>query len=101
MEGYVHHNYDFLMEHMAADYFDHSPCAARNNQECVNILKNTEKTFTDMEVNILDVIKQKKESVLKHWRFSNGKWLNCRILSVLARYEHQRIAYLAGHYAQN
>ena len=21
MEGYVHHNYDFLMDHMAADYF--------------------------------------------------------------------------------
>ena len=38
MEGYVHHNYDFLMDHMAADYFDNSPCAARTNLECVNIL---------------------------------------------------------------
>ena len=33
------------------------------------MLKNTEKTFTDMEVDILDLIEQKKESVLKHWRF--------------------------------
>ena len=36
MEGYVHHNYDFLMKNMAADYFDNSPCAARSNQECVS-----------------------------------------------------------------
>ena len=58
MEGYVHHNYDFLMEHMAADYFDNSPCAVRTNLECVNILKGTEKTFRDMEVEILDLIEE-------------------------------------------
>ena len=58
LEGYVRHNYDFLMEHMATDYYDHSPCAARTNLECVNILKATEKTFTDMEVKILDLIEE-------------------------------------------
>ena len=58
MEGYVHHNYDFLMEHMAADYFDNSPCAARTNLECVNVLKDTDKTFRDMEVEILDLIEE-------------------------------------------
>ena len=58
LEGYVHHNYDFLMEHMAADYFDNSPCAARTNLECVNVLKGTEKTFSDMEVQILDLIEE-------------------------------------------
>ena len=58
MEGYVHHNYDFLMEHMAADYYDNSPCAARTNQECVNVLKGTEQTFTDMEDEILDLIEE-------------------------------------------
>ena len=52
MEGYVHHNYDFLMDHMAADYFDNSPCAARTNLECVNILKGTEQIFPDMQVDI-------------------------------------------------
>ena len=65
MEGYVHHNYDFLMEHMAADYFDHSPCAARSNQECVDVLKNTEKTFTDMEVDILDLIEEENKVVIR------------------------------------
>lgn len=58
LEGYVHHNYDFLMEHMAADYFDNSPCAARTNLECVNVLKGTEKIFRDMEVEILDLIEE-------------------------------------------
>ena len=58
LEGYVRHNYAFLMEHMAADYFDNSPCAARTNLECVNILKGTEKTFPDMEVEILDLIEE-------------------------------------------
>ena len=24
-EGYVNHNYDSLMQHMASDYFDNSP----------------------------------------------------------------------------
>ena len=58
MEGYVHHNYDFLMEHMAADYYDNSPCAARTNLECVNVLKGTEQIFPDMQVEILDLIEE-------------------------------------------
>ncbi|MDE5777739.1 MAG: ester cyclase [Lachnospiraceae bacterium] len=65
MEGYVHHNYDFLMENMATDYFDNSPCAARSNQECVDILKNTEKTFTDMEVEILDLIEEDNKVAIR------------------------------------
>ena len=58
MEGYVHHNYDFLIEHMATDYFDNSPCAARTNLECVNVLKGTEQIFPDMQVEILDLIEE-------------------------------------------
>ena len=58
MEGYVHHNYDFLMEHMTANYFDNSPCAARTNLECVNVLKSTEQIFPDMHVDILDLIEE-------------------------------------------
>ena len=58
-EGYVRHNYDFLMEHMAADYFDNSPCAARTNLECVNVLKGTEQIFPDLQVEILDLIEEK------------------------------------------
>ena len=64
-EGYVHHNYDFLMEHMAADYFDNSPCAARTSQDCVNVLKNTEKIFTDMNIDILDLIEEDNKVVIR------------------------------------
>lgn len=65
VEGYVRHNYDFLMENMAEDYFDNSPCAARTNQECVNVLKNTEKTFADMQVDILDLIEEDNKVTIR------------------------------------
>ena len=69
LEGYVHHNYDFLMEHMAADYFDNSPCAARTNLECVNVLKGTAQIFSDMQVEILDLMEE-QEKIAVRARFS-------------------------------
>ena len=65
VEGYVRHNYDFLMEHMAADYLDHSPCAARTNAECVAVLKNTEQTFGDMQVEISDLIEEDNKVTIR------------------------------------
>ena len=58
VEGYMYHHYDFLMENVAADYYDNSPCAARTNRQCVNILKGTESIFPDMQVKILDLIEE-------------------------------------------
>lgn len=69
VEGYVHHNYDFLMEHMATNYLDNSPCAARTNLECVNILKGTEQIFPDMQVEILNLIEE-NDQVAVRVRFS-------------------------------
>ncbi len=65
MEGYVRHNYDFLMEHMAPDYLDHSPCAARTNAQCVAVLKNTEKNFSDMQVEISDLIEEDNKVAIR------------------------------------
>ena len=65
MEGYVNHNYDFLLENMAPDYYDNSPCAARTSQACVDVLKNTEKTFTDMEVEVLDLIEEDNKVTIR------------------------------------
>ena len=65
MGGHVHHNYVFLMEHMAADYFDNSPCAARTNLECVNVLKGTEQIFPDMQVEILDLIEEQDKVAVR------------------------------------
>ena len=64
-EGYVNHNYDFLMENMADDYYDNSPCAARTNAACVAVLRNTEKTFTDMEVEVMDLIEEDNKVTIR------------------------------------
>ena len=108
VEGYVRHNYDFLMNHMAGDYFDNSPCAARTNLECVNILKGTEKTFTDMEVEILDLIEEDHKVTVRA-RFTathsaeaygipaTGKRIRFEALEIF-RIENQRIAESWGYW---
>lgn len=65
IEGYVNHNYDFLMENMADNYFDHSPCAARTSAACVEVLKNTEKAFPDMQVEVLDLIEEDNKVTIR------------------------------------
>ena len=108
MEGYVRHHYDFLTNHMAEDYFDNSPCAARTNSDCVNILKGTEKTFTDMEVEILDLIEEDHKVTVRA-RFTathsaeaygipaTGKRIRFEALKIF-RIEHQRIAESWGYW---
>lgn len=65
IEGYVNHNYDFLMENMADNYFDHSSCAARTSAACVEVLKNTEKAFPDMQVEVLDLIEEDNKVTIR------------------------------------
>ena len=79
LEGYVHHNYDFLMEHMAANYFDNSPCAAGTNLECVNVLKSTEQIFPDMQVDILDLIEEKDKITVRARFFGTHSAEFCRV----------------------
>ena len=79
LEGYVHHNYDFLMEHMAANYFDNSPCAARTNLECVNVLKSTEQIFPYMQVDILDLIEEKDKITVRARFFGTHSAEFCRV----------------------
>ena len=54
-EGYVTHNYDYVMNCMADDYFDHSPAAARSNADAVGILKIVEGQFSELKITILDL----------------------------------------------
>ena len=79
LEGYVHHNYDFLMDHMAANYFDNSPCAAGTNLECVNVLKSTEQIFPDMQVDILDLIEEKDKITVRARFFGTHSAEFCRV----------------------
>lgn len=108
LEGYVRHNYDFLLGHMAPDYFDNSPCAARTNLECINILKGTEKIFPDMQAEILDLIEE-NDKVAVRVRFTGthsaelcgvpatGKKISFEALEVF-RMENQQIAESWGYW---
>lgn len=58
VDGYVNLNFDSVLNILAEDYLDHSPCAARSNQECVNVLKNTSTSFSNMQVKICDLIEE-------------------------------------------
>jgi len=58
IQGYVHHNYKFLLENVAESYYDHSPAAARSNQECVEILKIVETSYSNMKVELLDMLEE-------------------------------------------
>ena len=53
VEGYINHNYDFIMECMAEDYIDHSPAGARSNADAVGILKIVEGQFSDRKLRCL------------------------------------------------
>lgn len=108
MEGYVRHNYDFLMKHMASDYFDNSPCAARTNLDCISILKGTEKIFPDMQVQILDLIEE-NDKVAVRLRFTGthsaelcgvpatGKKISFEALEIF-RMENQQIVESWGYW---
>lgn len=54
-EGYVNHNYAFIMTCLAEDYIDHSPAGARSNADAVGILKIVAGQFSDMKVEMLDI----------------------------------------------
>lgn len=58
MDGYVHQNFNSLLNILAEDYLDHSPCAARTSQECIHILKNTATSFSNMRITIRDLIEE-------------------------------------------
>ncbi len=58
VESYQNHRYDFAIKHMATDYYDHSPAAARSNQEAVGILKIVESMFSDLQIEVLDLIEE-------------------------------------------
>lgn len=54
-EGYVKHNYDFIMNCVSPDYIDHSPAQARSNADAVDILKIVRDQFPDLKITILDI----------------------------------------------
>lgn len=57
-EGYERQNYDFVMEHVSADYIDHSPAGARSNADAVAILKIVADQFSDLKIEVLDLFSE-------------------------------------------
>lgn len=58
-EGYVKHNYAFVMNCVSPDYIDHSPAQARSNADAVGILKIVRDQFPDLKITILDIFAEK------------------------------------------
>jgi len=51
------------MTYMAEDYYDHSPATARSNVDAVNILKIVQTIFTNITVELLDLICEKDMAI--------------------------------------
>ena len=58
IEGYANKNYDFIMNCLSEDYFDHSPAAAKSNKEAVDILKIVAKQFSELTVEMVDIFSE-------------------------------------------
>jgi len=58
IEAYENLNHAFAMQHFADDYIDHSPAGARSNTDAVGILKIVEHTFSDIKLQIHDLIEE-------------------------------------------
>ena len=58
-EGYQYKNYDKVMTYMVDNYIDHSPANARSNKDAVNILKLVGNMFSNITVELLDLISEK------------------------------------------
>ena len=54
IEGYTNKNYEFIMQCVSEDYYDHSPAGARSNADAVGILKIVAGQFSDLKVTVLD-----------------------------------------------
>lgn len=52
--GYTDQDYDFALQCMADDYFDHSPAAARSNRDAVGILQLVAQQFSGFTAEVLD-----------------------------------------------
>lgn len=62
-KGYNENDYTEVIKLLDENYYDHSPAAARNPYDAVNILKIVENSFPDLNVKILDLIEEKNKVV--------------------------------------
>lgn len=58
-EGYTNKRYDYIMECVSEDYYDHSPANARSNEDAVGILKIVAEQFSDLKAEVVDIFAEK------------------------------------------
>lgn len=63
VKGYNENDYDEVIKLLSKDYYDHSPAAARSDEDAIGILKIVESSFPDMKVEILDLIEENNKVV--------------------------------------
>lgn len=60
-KGYNNRDYDAVIKLLDENYYDHSPAKARSPYDAVNILKIVENIFSDMNVEIVDLIEEEEK----------------------------------------
>lgn len=63
LKGYNDNDYNEVIKLLSKDYYDHSPAAARSDEEAIGILKIVESNFPDMKVEIIDLIEEDNKVV--------------------------------------
>lgn len=58
MKGHEGFDEERLMEIVNDEYMDNGPCQARTNRECVEILRAMHQSFTDIKVDVEDLIEE-------------------------------------------
>ena len=66
-DGYQYKNYDKVMDYMVENYIDHSPANARSNSDAVAILKIVGNMFSNVTVEMLDLICEKDMVAARIW----------------------------------
>lgn len=64
-DGYVAFNSESLLTLISENYIDHSPCQARGNQACISILQGTAACFSNMQVEIQDLIEENNKVAVR------------------------------------
>lgn len=84
-EGYINHNYNYVMNCLTDNYIDHSPASARSNSDAVEILKIVHRQFPDLKITILDIFAE-EDMVGTRIRFEGTHSDTCQGIPATGKY---------------
>ena len=65
IEGYVKKNYDYIMQYVSEEYYDHSPANARSNKDVVGVLKIVSEQFSELKVEVADIFAENNKVAIR------------------------------------